>query len=78
MSHGFPPIPGRTMLPWGFAIVLFAGFVPILFDGRRRGFQDRLAGTVVVEATQLSFAQTRRLSRRAEYEALRESAVRRP
>jgi uncharacterized RDD family membrane protein YckC len=30
------------------AIPLFAGFLPILFDDRRRGIQDMLAGTVVV------------------------------
>jgi uncharacterized RDD family membrane protein YckC len=30
------------------AIPLFAGFLPILFDKRRRGLQDMLAGTVVV------------------------------
>jgi uncharacterized RDD family membrane protein YckC len=33
------------------AIPLLAGFVPILFDERRRGLQDMLAGTVVVEAS---------------------------
>jgi uncharacterized RDD family membrane protein YckC len=27
---------------------MFAGFVPILFDRRRRGLADYLAGTVVV------------------------------
>ena len=32
------------------ALPLFAGFVPILFDERRRGVQDMLAGTVVVLA----------------------------
>jgi uncharacterized RDD family membrane protein YckC len=32
------------------AIPLLAGFVPILFDARRRGVHDMLAGTVVVEA----------------------------
>ena len=32
------------------ALPLFAGFVPILFDDRRRGIQDMLAGTVVVLA----------------------------
>jgi len=32
------------------ALPLFAGFVPILFDDRRRGVQDMLAGTVVVFA----------------------------
>ena len=30
------------------AIPLFAGFLPILFDRRRRGVHDMLAGTVVV------------------------------
>ena len=30
------------------AIPLFAGFLPILFDDRRRGVQDMLAGSVVV------------------------------
>jgi uncharacterized RDD family membrane protein YckC len=32
------------------AIPLFAGFLPILFDDRRRGLHDMLAGTVVVAA----------------------------
>ena len=32
------------------AIPLLAGFVPILFDDRRRGLHDMLAGTVVVSA----------------------------
>jgi uncharacterized RDD family membrane protein YckC len=36
------------------AIPLGAGFVPILFDERRRGLQDMLAGTVVVESPELS------------------------
>jgi uncharacterized RDD family membrane protein YckC len=36
------------------AIPLLAGFLPILFDDRRRGLHDMLAGTVVVEAPQLS------------------------
>lgn len=30
------------------AIPLFAGFVPVLFDSRRRGIHDMVAGTVVV------------------------------
>ena len=38
------------------ALPLFAGYVLILFDHQRRGFQDRLAGTVVVRASQLSIA----------------------
>lgn len=29
-------------------VPLFAGFIPVLFDSRRRGFADMLAGTVVV------------------------------
>jgi uncharacterized RDD family membrane protein YckC len=33
------------------AVPLFAGFLPILVDDRRRGVQDMLAGTVVVSAT---------------------------
>ena len=33
------------------AIPLFAGFLLILVDDRRRGLQDRLARTVVVYAT---------------------------
>jgi uncharacterized RDD family membrane protein YckC len=36
------------------AIPLLAGFLPILFDERRRGVQDMLAGTVVVEVPELS------------------------
>ena len=32
------------------AIPLLAGFLPILFDDRRRGVHDMLAGTVVVNA----------------------------
>ena len=36
------------------AIPLLAGFLPILFDERRRALHDMLAGTVVVEAPELS------------------------
>jgi uncharacterized RDD family membrane protein YckC len=33
----------------GLAIIpFFAGFIPVLFDHRRRGLPDYLAGTVVV------------------------------
>ena len=32
-------------------IPLLAGFLPILFDDRRRGLHDMLAGTVVVDAS---------------------------
>jgi len=47
------------------ALPLFAGYVWILFDARRRGFHDRLARTLVVEAPQLSIAEMRRAKRRA-------------
>ena len=42
------------------ALPLFAGYVLILFDDKRRGLQDRIARTVVVEAPQLSYAEARR------------------
>jgi uncharacterized RDD family membrane protein YckC len=57
------------------ALPLFAGFVPVLFDARRRAFQDRIAGTVVVEAPALSMAATRRGIQRAEYLAARQAGV---
>ena len=47
------------------ALPLFAGYVMILFNRRRRGLQDYLARTVVVEAPQVSFAEARRAERRA-------------
>lgn len=53
------------------ALPLFAGFVPILFDRRRRGFQDWLAHTVVVEAPGPSIAEVSRAKKRAIYEASR-------
>jgi uncharacterized RDD family membrane protein YckC len=51
------------------ALPLFAGFVLILFDARRRGFQDRFAGTLVIEAPQDSLAEVRMASKRAAYDA---------
>lgn len=53
------------------AIPLFAGFVPILFDDRRRGFQDWLAGTVVIEAAQASLVSGRRAALAAAYQTAR-------
>ena len=45
---------GRALLRFGAlllaALPLFAGFLPVLFDDRRRGLHDLIAGTVVVEA----------------------------
>ena len=53
------------------ALPLFLGFALILFDDRRRGFQDRLARTLVVETPQQSLAETRRAARQEAYEASR-------
>jgi uncharacterized RDD family membrane protein YckC len=52
------------------ALPLFAGFVRILFDARRRGFQDRLAQTCVIEAPELSIAGTQRARSRAAQQAV--------
>jgi uncharacterized RDD family membrane protein YckC len=54
------------------ALPLFAGFVPILFDARRRGFQDWLAHTAVVNAPGLSIAEVSRAKQRAIREASRQ------
>jgi uncharacterized RDD family membrane protein YckC len=51
---GTPPGPARSVvrvIGLALAIVpLFAGFLPVLVDGRRRALQDMLAGTVVLYA----------------------------
>jgi len=48
---GAPPSAGRSLIRLvGLALAiipLFAGFLPVLFDDRRRALQDLLAGTVV-------------------------------
>jgi uncharacterized RDD family membrane protein YckC len=53
-ADGAPPSAGAAVLRFAglilAAVPLFAGFLPILFDDRRRGLQDMLAGTVVVAA----------------------------
>jgi uncharacterized RDD family membrane protein YckC len=50
-----PLLPRRSLLRFVAltlaAIPLFAGFLPILFDERRRGLQDLIARTVVVDAS---------------------------
>ena len=51
------------------ALPLFAGFILILFDPRRRGFQDRLARTLVIEAPKTSYIATFRAGRRAANDA---------
>jgi uncharacterized RDD family membrane protein YckC len=51
-SSGTPPGVGRSIVRFvGLLLAmapLFAGFLPVLFDARRRGLHDFLAGTVVV------------------------------
>jgi uncharacterized RDD family membrane protein YckC len=46
--------PRKSLLRFGAmmlcALPLFAGFLPILVDNRRRGLHDRVAGSVVVSA----------------------------
>jgi uncharacterized RDD family membrane protein YckC len=49
---GDPPSVWRALVRFAGLIVavvpLFAGFVPVLFDDRRRALQDYVAGTAVV------------------------------
>jgi uncharacterized RDD family membrane protein YckC len=51
-SAGLVPKPARSVVRvlWlGLCILpLFAGFLPVLFDQRRRGLHDMVSGTVVV------------------------------
>jgi uncharacterized RDD family membrane protein YckC len=51
-DRGEPPGIGRSsvrVVGLGLAIIpLFAGFLPVLVDARRRGLHDFLAGTVVL------------------------------
>ena len=53
-ADGAAPSAGASLLRFGglilAALPLFAGFLPILLDDRRRGAHDMLAGTVVVPA----------------------------
>lgn len=54
-AGGEPPGVGRSIVRvvgLALAIIpLFAGFLPVLVDDRRRALQDMLAGTVVLHAT---------------------------
>ena len=58
-ADGASPSPGAALVRFvGLilaALPLFAGFLPILFDDRRRGAQDMLARTVVVGAPRQPF-----------------------
>lgn len=60
---GRPPHLGRSLLRLvglGLAIVpLFAGFLPVLIDERRRGLHDFLAGTVVLHTDRDALTVTR-------------------
>jgi uncharacterized RDD family membrane protein YckC len=38
----------RVLATWISIIPFFAGYLPVLFDARRRGLPDLLAGTEVV------------------------------
>jgi uncharacterized RDD family membrane protein YckC len=53
------------------ALPLGLGYVRILYDERRRGLQDLVAGTVVVDAPSASVLQLRRDAMRASAEAKR-------
>jgi uncharacterized RDD family membrane protein YckC len=76
---GDPPAPARALTRcFGIivsALPLFLGFAPILVDPRRRGLHDWLAGTLVVEAPELSAGQLRRARQRAAFDARRGSAI---
>jgi len=67
-SNGERLRPRRALLRCGALVIaalpLFAGFLLTLFDRQRRGLQDRLARTVVVEAPGLSLAEASRRRRR--------------
>ena len=50
-DEGAPSVWRSFVRLFGLALAIipcFAGFVPVLFDGRRRALQDYMAGTVVV------------------------------
>ena len=50
-SGGKPSVPRailRTIATWISIVPLFAGYLPVLFDRRRRGLPDLVAGTEVV------------------------------
>ena len=48
------------------AIPLFAGYLPIAIGRKRRGLQDYLARTIVVDAPQLSIAEAKRAAAHAD------------
>jgi uncharacterized RDD family membrane protein YckC len=66
---GRPPTAARSVVRlFGLLLAIipfFAGFVPMLFDSRRRGLQDYLAGTTVVHAEREHLAVAPELGRAA-------------
>lgn len=68
-TSGVPIKPRRALLRCVGVVLavlpLFAGFLGVLFDGRRRAFQDRLAKTLVIEDGQPSLAAAARARKRA-------------
>ena len=62
-ADGRPPTPLRALVRLGAlvlaAIPLFAGFLTILVDERRRGVHDMIAGTVVVGVTVATLSSNR-------------------
>ncbi len=75
MQFRVVPSNGDSLKPWPAivrsvglvlaAIPLFAGYLPIVLGRKRRGLQDYLARTVVVDAPQQSVADVRRLAAQA-------------
>ncbi|HTP21160.1 MAG TPA: RDD family protein [Solirubrobacteraceae bacterium] len=69
MEFRVVPNEGDKLTPWRAvvravglvlaAIPLFAGYLPVAFGRRRRGLQDYLARTSVIDAPQLSVAEAR-------------------
>jgi uncharacterized RDD family membrane protein YckC len=57
------------------ALPLLAGYLLILFDSRRRGLQDRIAGTLVVDAPQISLAAARQARTKIRYAARDETVT---
>ncbi|HUJ66133.1 MAG TPA: RDD family protein, partial [Acidimicrobiales bacterium] len=69
MEFRVVPADGDKLKPWRAviravglvlaAIPLFAGYLPVAFGRKRRGLQDYLARTSVIDAPQLSVAEAR-------------------
>ena len=68
---GDPIKPKRALIRWVGVLLaslpLFLGFLPVLYDEKRRAFQDRFAGTVVINAPAMSMVEARRARKREQY-----------